>query len=129
MDEEQIRTALEGYGKALSAGELGVVASYWEVPALVLTDELAVPVAAQSEVEEFFGQAIGWYRSQGLVETRAELERVRPLADRLAAVDVRWPAYDESGVEKASERSHYILRRGDDGVWRVQVALTNTASA
>jgi hypothetical protein len=48
---------------------------------------------------------------------------------RLTAVDVRWPAFDEAGEEKVSERSHYILRLGDDGNHRIQVALTMTAES
>jgi hypothetical protein len=37
-------------------------------------------------------------------------------------------SFDEAGAERSSERSHYILRLGDDGQRRIQVALTMTAS-
>jgi hypothetical protein len=39
---------------------------------------------------------------------------------------VRWPAFDAAGTERASERSHYILRLGYDGQPRIRVALTRT---
>jgi hypothetical protein len=90
-------------------------ASWWAIPALVLSDEGALPVSDVAEVEAFFAQAAEFYRSQGLVATKPELERVVELTDRLMAVDVRWPTFDETGAEKASERSHYILRRGEYG--------------
>jgi hypothetical protein len=48
------------------------------------------------------------------------------LSETLAAVDVRWPAFDASGQEKSSERSHYILRLGTDGQAYIRVALTRT---
>ncbi|MCI0393631.1 MAG: hypothetical protein L0332_17360 [Chloroflexi bacterium] len=46
--------------------------------------------------------------------------------ERLAAVDVYWPAFDATGTQKSSERSHYILWLGEDEQPRVRVALTRT---
>jgi hypothetical protein len=60
------------------------------------------------------------------MSTRPELERVEMLTDTLASVDVRWPAYDASGTEISSERSHYIIHLGQDGQLRIRVALTRT---
>lgn len=78
----------------------------------------------RDQIERFFARAIEAYHAQGLVATRPELERAVALTERLTAVDVRWPSFDATGVE----RSHYILRLGDDGRHRIQVALTITAS-
>ena len=58
--------------------------------------------------------------------TRPELERIEMLTERMAAVDVRWPSFDASGAEQASERSHYIVHMGDDGEMRLRVTLTRT---
>jgi ketosteroid isomerase-like protein len=127
-NKERIIESLEAFGEALTAGDPRAAASWWEIPALVLSDEGALPVSDVAEVEAFFAQATEFYRSQGLVATKPELERVVELTDRLMAVDVRWPTFDETGAEKASERSHYILRRGEDGQYRVRVALTRTVS-
>jgi hypothetical protein len=126
MNEEQIRRCLDRIGQALSAGDLRGIADCWEVPALVLSDEGAITITEASEIESFFTRAVEWYRSQGLMATRPELERVEPLSEKLTAVDVRWPTFDAAGTEKASERSHYILRLGEDGQQRIQVALTRT---
>ena len=126
VSENQIRSFLGNYGEALSAGDLPKISSCWAIPALVLSDEGAEPVTDAGQVESFFEQAIAWYRSQGLVSTRPQLHRFLPLTERLFAVDVLWRAFDEAGVERSNERSHYILRL-EDGTLRIQVALTTTA--
>jgi len=126
MIDDLIRKFLEGYGAALSDGDLPVVSRCWTVPALVLSDQGAIAVTNPSEIETFFAQGIEYYRSQGLMSTRPELERVEMLSETLISVDVRWPAYDSSSREQASERSHYILQLGQDGQPQIRVALTRT---
>lgn len=127
VDREQIERSLERIGEAISARDPAAVADCWEVPALVISDEGTIPVTDRAQIEGFFAQAIEAYNAQGLVATRPELQQAVALTGRLTAVDVRWPSFDEAGVERSTERSHYILRLGDDGRHRVQVALTVTA--
>ena len=124
--QNEIERTLEQYGQALSTGDLVDIADGWTVPALVLDTTGAIAVAQRSEVEAFFGRAVEWYRSRGLASTRPDDVRVESLGGGLAAVDVRWRAYDAAGQEQSSERSYYILHRGDDGRWRIRVALTRT---
>jgi hypothetical protein len=127
MNNEEIRALLERLGQALSAGDLRGTSNCWEVPAVVLSDEGATVLADAGAIEKLFARATEWYRSRGLVSTRPELEGVDVLSEKLTAVDVRWPAFDASGQEKSSERSHYILQIGKDGKVRIRVALTRTA--
>ena len=126
MSDETIRGLLGRLGQALSAGDLRGVSICWEVPAVILSDEGAAVLAEANQIENLFAGATEWYRSQGLVSTKPELERVDMLSEKLASVDVRWPAFDGSGQEKSSERSHYILQIGKDGQVRIRVALTRT---
>jgi len=126
VDTDKIKQLLERLGRTLSAGDLRGVSSCFEFPAVFLSDDGATILAEASELEKLFAQATDWYRSRGLVSTRPELERIDMLSEMLAAVDVRWPAFDASGQEKSSERSHYILRLGTDGQVYVRVALTRT---
>ena len=126
MNQESIRSCLERVGQALSTNDLRDLADCWEFPALVLSDEGAIALTEAGPLESFFARAAEGYRSQGLVATRPELERVEPLSEKLTAVDVRWPTFDAAGTEKASERSHYLLRLGEDGQQRIRVALTRT---
>lgn len=126
MNETQIKQFLERYGTALSVGDLSGIAGSWGVPALVLSNEGAISVSDQSEIEQFFAQATEAYHSQGLSSTRPEIERVEPLSEKLASVDVRWPAFDPAGQEKSSEHSHYLLQLRQDGQVCIRVALTRT---
>ena len=124
MSDETVLHFMERYGRALSEGDLVAITDSWEPPALVLADEATMPVDEAGEVQAFFSQAVEWYRAQGLMATRPTLGRVQRLGERLTAVDVAWSAVDADGVEKARERSHYILRRGADNRYRIKVALT-----
>ncbi|HEU5102182.1 MAG TPA: hypothetical protein VFU22_24335 [Roseiflexaceae bacterium] len=117
---------LERYGQAISAANVGEITDCWEVPALVLSDQGAIAVSSRDQIERFFGQAQEAYRSQGLVATRPALERAEALSEKLSSAHIRWSTLDKAGAEKASERSSYILRLGDDGELRIQVALTRS---
>jgi hypothetical protein len=127
MDEAEIKAFLERYGQAISTGDLSTLVKCWTVPALVLSDQGTIAVSDLSDVERFFSQAVEAYHAQGLMSTRPDVQRIEPLSETLTAVDVRWPSFDAAGAEQASERSHYILSRGDDGQPHIRVALTRTA--
>jgi hypothetical protein len=123
MNEDQIRRLLERYGQAMSVGDLAGILSCWDLPALALYDEGGILIANSDELERFFTRVIVSYRSRGLVATRPQIEHIEGLADRLVAVDVRWPDLDEAGVEQSSERTHYILWLGEDGQLYIKVGI------
>ena len=124
MTKEEIKKFLERLGTALSSGDVPTIASCWKTPALVLHGERALAVADEDEVARFFAQAVQAYHGIGLASTRPEVQHIDRLSDTLAAVIVRWPAFDPTGVEKASERSYYILQTGEDGDPQIRVAVT-----
>lgn len=126
MQTDQIGQLFERLGQALSTGDLHEASTCWAAPALVISDEGATAISDISEIEAFFSQAADWYHSQGLVSTRAEIERVDMLSEKIATVDVRWPSFDMAGTEKSSERSHYIVQFAEDGEVRIRVALGRT---
>jgi hypothetical protein len=126
MNKEQIKTCLDHVANALSEGDPSGVSEHWAFPALMLTDEDATPFKSKTEVEALFKKATEWYQQQGITATKPEIEHVEHLSNNLSAVDVRWPSLDSSGVEKASERSHYIVQLGADHIVRIRVALTRT---
>ena len=127
ITRDAVQRFLETLGGALTRGDAAAVARCWEVPALVLADQGAIMVGDLAEVERFFARADEHYRARGLVSTRPLILQFEPLGDRLASVLVRWPAFDASGAEKSSERSHYLLRLGDDGQPRIRVSTTVSA--
>jgi hypothetical protein len=124
---DDIQGFLDRLGQAISTGDIQAVARCWEVPALVLSDQGAMAIAAVEEIERFFAQAAEYYRGQGLVATRPEIDRVEALGERLCSVNVRWPAFDASGREQTSEHSQYLMRLDDDGQPRIRVAVTLSA--
>jgi hypothetical protein len=93
---------------------------------VILSDEGASVFRDKAKIEKMFGGMAESYQSQGLHSTRPVIERIQRLSDTLAEVDVRWPAFDAAGVEKASEHTHYIIHFGKDGQPRIQVALSRT---
>ena len=74
----------------------------------------------------FFEQAVASYRTQGRTSTIGEIISKESLTKNIVAIDVRWPSFDDQGRAKAVEMSHYLLRVGDDGKPRIQVALTRS---
>ena len=114
---------LEGYGKALSAGDLPGIVNCWEVPALVLPDQSARAVIEAAEIEQFFAGTVAWYRAQGMVATKPSPVEIKSLSERLVSVDVRWSVLDMTGLESPGEHSHYILSIADDGQLRIRVAI------
>jgi hypothetical protein len=126
MNEDQIREFLGRLGRAVSSGDLGEITSCWAVPGIVVSDKGAIVIENKAQIEGFFAQAINWYRSQGIFSTKPVLERAEALSEKLTSVDVRWPGFDESGIERQSERSHYVLQLERDGLLRIRVALSRT---
>jgi hypothetical protein len=126
MPRNSLESFVEAYGKAISSSDLEGVADSWEVPALVLSDEGTTVVNAKEEVTGFFEKAAASYKSQGRTSTIGEIISKQYLTKNIVALDVRWPSFDDEGKAKAVEMSHYLLRIGDDGKPRIQVALTRT---
>lgn len=124
MTESQLQTLIDNLGAALTAGDAAALAELWDTPGLVMADEGARAISGRDEVEAFFTQSIAAYREQGIVATRGELLAHQVLSKRTAWVDVAWPNLDADGREAGRERSFYLVRLGDDGVARVQAALS-----
>ena len=124
VSKESVEEMLTQLGVALSEGDSGTVAKHWDVPALVLSDQGSVAVNDRKEVEAFFAKASADYFSRGLVSTRPEIQSFEPMSESMAAVVVRWPAFDSEGMEKSSEKTRYILALGADGKPHIRVAVT-----
>jgi hypothetical protein len=119
-----IQVFLDTYATALSAGDVAVIGQLWGYPALVVADEGVRLVSTADEVATFFAAAKEQYAAKGIVGTKAEIQRLQWLTERLVAVDVRWPQLDATGATRAAEQSTYTLRRKDDGGFELRVAVT-----
>jgi ketosteroid isomerase-like protein len=117
------------YAEALTGGDLPGIAACYVVPALVVGDAGAIPVADPAEVEAAFAGAAEAYRAQGLVGIRPELGAVDPVTPTLTLVDVRWAYLDESGAARQHTSYRYLLRRSDSGQLGIQVVVDTTPQA
>ena len=121
---DRVRAALEALGRALTAGDAHAAAALWDVPALVLADQGAQAVATRDEIAAFFEGQIRWHREQGRPRVAPDRVETSRISERLVAVDVIWRGLDAGGVERSRDASHYLMRIGDDGTPRVQVAMS-----
>jgi len=119
-----VRIFLEGYGQALSTGDIPAIVNCWEVPALVLADQGARMVNEAAEVEQFFTGAVEWYWARGMMATKPSSVEIKRLSERLVSVDVRWSVIDATGGESPSEHSYYILSISDNGLPHIRVAIS-----
>jgi hypothetical protein len=124
--DDRIGELFDRYGRALSRGDLQGIASCWDVPALMLADDEVVALEDTSQVEAFFADVLQWYESNGLMATTSEVLEAVALSAQLALIYVRWPAFDDSGLEIFSETSYYILRERDGRHWKIQIGITET---
>jgi hypothetical protein len=120
---------LDRYAGALAGGDLPGISACYVVPALVVGDGAAIPVAEAAEVEAAFAGAAEAYRAQGLVGIRPELGAVEPLTAALTLVEVRWAYLDEAGVARQHTSYRYLLRRSDTGRLAIQVVVDTTPQA
>ena len=120
--DDDLRAFFEDYGRALSRCDLAAIASAWEVPALVLSDQGSVAVESTEQIEAFFAAASQQYRDQGIVSTSPEIARVEWLSDLVAEVRVRWLRW-AAEERRGAEVSQYTLRLDSDRRPRIRVAL------
>ena len=112
--DEHLRRFLDRYGEALAAGDLRAISGCYAFPALVLSDEGSVPVAAREEIEAAF---------EGLVGLRPTLVTSEALSDKLVSVDVRWDYLDEEGRSAHQNAYRYVVRLEDEVSPRIQVVI------
>src|SRR4030095_16846893 len=105
LQKDKIGRMLERLGNAVSTGDLKGISSCYALPAMFVWDEGSRVVGSAEVVEQVFGEDSKWYIAEGILTTRGELLHFEPLTETVAAVDVRWPGFDEAGNENYSEIS------------------------
>jgi hypothetical protein len=118
-----VQTFFDQFARALTAGDGKTIGGMWAVPALMMGDKSVQVVNQRQEVERFFSGAREQYNALGVTDTRAEIQRLEWLTDRVVVADVRWPYLDARGNEKGAEQSTYTLRRDDNGDLKLQVVV------
>ena len=126
---DDIEAFLDRYAQALAAGDLAGIAACYALPALVVGDGAAIPVAEAAQIEAAFAGAADAYRAKGLVGIRPELRAADPLTPTLTLVDVRWAYLDEAGQAGQHTTYRYLLRRSGAGRLGIQVVVDTTAES
>jgi hypothetical protein len=121
--DERLRRFLVRYGEARAVGDLKAISGCYAVPALVLSDEGSVPIAAREVIEAAFDGAAERYRAQGLVGLRPTLLASEALSESLVWVDVRWEYLDEQGRSAQQNGYRYVLRLEDEESPKIQVVI------
>lgn len=127
--EAAIHTLLDTFAKAFTTGDGDGAAACWEVPALIVSDDGTRPVATLDEVGAFFGAAAKQYTDKGTMSTRADVQLITWVSDKVASVHVRWPYLDKDGKAQAkSEASTYVMRFVDDKTPKINITMMMGAS-
>jgi ketosteroid isomerase-like protein len=114
------------YGEAVSAGDLGAISACYAVPAIVLSDEGAIPIASREEVEAAFDGAAQAYHARGMVAAKSTVLGAEALTGKLVSADVRWDYVDEEGRSVERNGYRYVLRMEDAGPRICALIATST---
>jgi hypothetical protein len=127
-DEAEVQAFFDRMARALTAGDGRTIATMWEVPSLVVGDEMLMAVRTPEEVERFFSGAKDQYHRMGITDTRADIVRLSWPTHRIAVAQVRWPYLDAQGEEVGEESSTYTLKRNQRGELKLCVAVMHGAA-
>jgi hypothetical protein len=118
-----VREFVEGLARAVTMGNGRSAVRFWEVPALVVGDDLVRVVTTNAEVEEHFSTVKHQYAARGIMDTQPELVSLQWITSRIVTVCVRWPYLNARGDEVGEESMTYTLRRDDEGNLRLRAAI------
>lgn len=122
MDYEHLMDFFVRYGEALAAGDLPEISGCYDIPALVIHDLGAIPIAEREQIEANFDGAAERYRAAGLVAARPTVLNVETLTGKLAIANVHWDYCDADGKSKQQDGYRYVLRFTGEGP-RIQVVI------
>ncbi len=119
----EVQDFFDELAHALTAGDGDKVATMYEVPALIISDEGVRAISTTEEIAAFLGVTKREYNAMGVVDTRAEVIDLERIGTKLYVATVRWPHLDAAGKQVAEESSDYTLRRDDKGHLRIRSVL------
>lgn len=114
-DRARLEAFFVRYGEAVSAGDLKAISACYAIPAIVISDEGAIPIATREEVEAAFDGAAQAYRARGMVAARPTVLAAEVLTEKLVSADVRWDYVDEEGRSAEQNGYRYVLRLEEAG--------------
>jgi len=128
LDDDDVQAFLDEFAHALTSGDGEGVAALWDVPALVVGDDMVRSITNAAELVAFFGGAKDQYAEHGVTGTRGEILSLDRPTPKIVQLTVRWPWLDDNGNEVGSESSSYVLRKDDAGNLKLRVAVMRGAT-
>lgn len=114
-DHESLTEFFVRYGEALATGDLPGISRCYDVPALVVHDQGAMPIGERAEIEAAFDGAADQHRAAGLVAARPTMLGVESLTGTLAIANVHWDYCDADGHSQDKDGYRYVLRLTESG--------------
>lgn len=119
----EVQALLDRVARAVTSGDGAGMAQLWELPAFVLGAEAAEVLASADQIAAMFGGARQQYNARGITSTRADIQDLERVGDRLVIASVRWPYLDATGKTIGAEKSDYTLRRDDRGDLKIRFVM------
>lgn len=104
---EPARLLTELMRRALAAGDASAMASCWQTPSMVVTEESAHVLGEAWQVEEHCTHLLSQVHALGPAEATLQVDRIERLSDALASIDIAWRA---PGRKAPTELTRYIVR-------------------
>lgn len=105
-----------GYAAGLLTYSPETIASFYQVPLTVYSDQGIQQVTEMSEVESFWKQGVKPYEGQEIKRSVPQIVSEEKLSEKITACKVHWKNYDASGKEVAQETNFYILSQTGDSL-------------
>jgi hypothetical protein len=100
---------LNDYAAALLTYSAHEIATFYQVPLTVYSDEGVLQVTDMSEVVSFWLSGLEPYQKQGVVNTVPEIISEEQLSKTIRTCKVLWNNFNTSGKKAGSETNFYII--------------------
>jgi hypothetical protein len=117
----KVQNYLDRFSQAMTRGDTETMLSLWAIPAFLVDKEDTRVISDSADVQRFFSAGPEMYQQRGIENTRAEIESIDVIDERLVMVHVRWPYLDKSGREIGEESSNYTLKADAAGEFKLCV--------
>lgn len=112
------------YSAAFAKYDAAAVAALFDQPLAVLTADRPLSYGDAAAVQGYVGELLDVYRSIGLAWPVPAAVWAWPCGPRLARAEVLWLLRNEGREEIMRFSTSYVLRKADDGTWKLAVVIS-----
>jgi uncharacterized protein (TIGR02246 family) len=117
---------LDAWVAASNAGDAAALARLFGPPTLVVHRRGGRILADRAAVEKALAGVVARWAAQGIARHEACAVRIDTLGHDFAEIHLLWDLRDCTGAPLKAPQSSYILRRAEDGGWRLAVLLEHS---